>query len=94
MVLAQLGANGREEYGGWLPDVDMISANSTVDSCPQILVQIQLTLADDMVWSEWVDEIAFVRPSQVGLTQLSGSLMRIALYFGMALGKGWASSLL
>lgn len=86
--LLRLGENV-QSYNSWYGVTDIRNANGIVDECRMILVQVQLVRDDYTSWTDWIDEVAIVKPIQPGLVRLSGFGIRKQLYFGT--GPGYHS---
>ena len=50
-------------------------------------MQVQLVRDDSSPWSDWIDDLAIVRPARPGVARLSGVEIRDILYFGTAPGS-------
>jgi len=74
-------------YTGWPGPVAVGNANGTVGVYPLIHVQVQMVRNDCSPWSDWIDELAIVRPAAPGVPRLSGVAIRNFLYFGTAPGN-------
>jgi hypothetical protein len=61
-----------QAYAGWRGQTAVRNANGTIDICPEILVQVQLARDDSSPWSDWIDDLAIVRPARPGVARLSG----------------------
>jgi hypothetical protein len=76
-------------YGGWLGLTPTRDANGGVTFFPRIWVQVQLVRDDNnhTPWSDWIDEEAIIKPSNVPMSRLSGAGIRQVLFFGTAPGN-------
>ena len=77
-----------DNYVGWAGSVLVNDANGGMTAFPKLFVQVQLVGNDDVPWSAWMDEVAVLKPFIDGVSRLSGSGMRSALFFGTPAGNG------
>lgn len=74
-------------YLGWQLNSNIEDAGGGVTSFRTIEVQVQLVRDDNTPWSQWIREIAIIRPSQPVVPRLSGTGIRRAFYIGTAPGN-------
>ena len=74
-------------YNGWQLPTGIIDANGTTTVFQTILIQVRLVRDDNTPWSDWIDELALVKPLGPNITRLTGIGIRNVLYIGTAPGN-------
>lgn len=69
-------------YRGQVEPTSVVDANGIIRVWPTYLVQVRLARDDYTPWSDWIVEVAIVRPPSPYLLRLSGIGIRHELYFG------------
>lgn len=87
--LAMLG--DRQKYQGWIGPADVRNASGQSEKFLRLLLQIRLLDYHHKHWTDWMTEIAIVRPSAGGIPRLSGSLFRNELIFAMPKGNRYVA---
>jgi hypothetical protein len=65
-------------YTGWIGDAEVRDASGIVNTYRQV----QLLRDDNLLWSDWINERAVVKPASQGVPRLSGYGIRKVLYIG------------
>lgn len=68
-------------YLGWIGTTNLMNAGGGIEVLRLIIVQVKLVTDADMSWTDWIQEIAVVRPAALGVPRLSGSGIRDAVYW-------------
>jgi hypothetical protein len=86
MDLAALG--NYFAYCGWFPYVSVLNAAGQTEWLMNLLVEIRLVDSVTLEpWGKWVSESAVLRHAGPGVSRVSGSGIRQALFFGTAAGN-------
>jgi len=68
-------------YNGWQLSVPVLTADGSVATLPQLYLQVRLIRLDNTPWSNWIDEVAVVRPDVPGVARLTGIGIRESFFF-------------
>jgi len=74
-------------YLGWLGYADVTNASGVSEVFPRLVCQVRFLRLDGRPWSEWIEEVAIVRPLGPGVSRLSGRFLRRSMYFGSGPGN-------
>lgn len=74
-------------YMGWIGDYNIGNADGVASRWPALMVKIQFIDLYTGARSDWIDEIAVVKPSLPGVPRLSGLAIRRAMYLATAPGN-------
>lgn len=77
----------RQGYTGWRGVIPISYGNGTIQYYARIKVEVQLVRDDNIPWSDWIEELAIVKPDSPGLLRLSGYGIRNAVYLGTSPGN-------
>jgi hypothetical protein len=74
-------------YTGWRGFIPISYGNGAVQHYLKIRVEVQLVKDDNTPWSDWIEEVAIVKPDSLGVSRLSGYGIRNTLYLGTSPGN-------
>lgn len=78
-----------EAYGGWCGECEVVDASGAITKLRRIAVEARFCDAGGKPWSDWMPELAIIRPNQPGAPRLSGSLMRKQYAFACPVGNAF-----
>jgi hypothetical protein len=60
----------RQGYTGWRGVIPISYVNGAIQYYARIKVEVQLVRDDNIPWSDWIEELAIVKPDSPGLLRL------------------------
>ena len=87
--LAKLG--DMQNFQGWIGRANVRNASGHTESFRRLLLQIRLVDYNHKHWTDWMTEVALVRPQAAGTPRLSGSLIRNEFIFAMPKGNRYVA---
>jgi len=74
-------------YAGGLGVIPIGYGNGAIQYYQRIAVEVQLVRDNNTPWSDWIEEVAIIKPDGPGLLRLSGYGIREVLYLGTSPGN-------
>lgn len=87
--LAQLGDT--RSFTGWIGFARIVNSSGRAEIFRTLRLQVRLLNSYQTPWTDWMTEVAIVRPMGPRVPRLSGSLIRDHLYFATSKGNQYVA---